>query len=241
MSFNKNLIAENFSLGSKTYDDAAQVQLKAAQELVRLISPYLKKDSQILDLGSGTSFISKEILSHEAYSEISITEIDISSEMLNSWKDRPSNITTIQADIEQLPIFEKKFDLIISSFALQWISDFEKNFLNFSSLLKANGILALCLPTQGSLQEFLDFNINEFPTNSAIKEALEKAEFNEKSFSQKIIQQDFATNREALKFLKRIGANSPKKTRLPLKPSSYKNIGNKLSWHISHFISAKND
>ena len=120
MHFNKNLIAKNFSLGAKTYDEAAQVQLASAEELVAFIMPYLKKDVQILDLGSGTSFIAKQLATYE------ITEVDISAEMLNSWHERPSNVTAIQADFENLPFVKNSFDLIISSFALQWISDFEK-------------------------------------------------------------------------------------------------------------------
>ena len=235
MHFNKNLIAKNFSLGAKTYDEAAQVQLASAKELVAFILPYLKKDVQILDLGSGTSFIAKQLATYE------ITEVDISAEMLNSWHERPSNVTAIQADFENLPFVKNSFDLIISSFALQWISDFEKNFSQFFELLRPNGIFAFCLPTNGSLEEIQDFNINEFPTNSEIKNALEKSRFNEKLLVQKTIQQKFQNNREALKFLKRIGANSPAKTRLPLKSSTYKNLGNALSWNISYFIYTKND
>ncbi len=235
MHFNKNLIAKNFSLGAKTYDEAAQVQLSSAEELVAFILPYLKKDVQILDLGSGTSFIAKQLATYE------ITEVDISAEMLNSWHERPSNVTAIQADFENLPFVKNSFDLIISSFALQWISDFEKNFSQFFELLRPNGIFAFCLPTNGSLEEIQDFNINEFPTNSEIKNALEKSRFNEKFFVQKTIQQKFQNNREALKFLKRIGANSPAKTRLPLKSSNYKNLGDALSWNISYFIYTKND
>jgi len=235
MHFNKNLIAKNFSLGAKTYDEAAQVQLASAEELVAFILPYLKKDVQILDLGSGTSFVAKQLATYE------ITEVDISAEMLNYWHERPSNVTAIQADFENLPFVKNSFDLIISSFALQWISDFEKNFSQFFELLRPNGTFAFCLPTNGSLEEIQDFNINEFPTNSVIKNALEKSRFNEKLFLQKTIQQKFQNNREALKFLKRIGANSPAKTRSPLKSSPYKNLGDALSWNISYFIYTKND
>ncbi|MBU6141075.1 MAG: methyltransferase domain-containing protein [Proteobacteria bacterium] len=233
MIFNKNLIAENFSRGSKTYDEAAQVQLSEARELVALISPYLKKDSRILDLGSGTSFIAKQLATYE------ITEVDISVEMLNSWRDRPSNIKAIQADFENLPFAENSFDLIVSSFALQWSSDFEKNFSRFFSLLRPGGVFAFCLPTNGSLPELSAFNINEFPNNFLIKDALNKSGFNVEFFVQKTVQQNFLNKREAVIFLKRIGANSPTKTRLPLKASLSKNISPQFSWNISHFICSK--
>lgn len=233
MNFDKNLIARNFSRGAKEYDEVAQVQRQVAQELVALALPYLKKDSCILDLGSGTSFIARQIPHHD------ITEIDLSANMLQFWCDRPSNIKAIQADFENLPFKKNNFDVIISSFALQWINDFEKNFSQFFALLKSKGIFIFSLPITGSLPEFAALNINEFPSNKTLKNALQKAGFHEKLFMQKKMQQSFANSRDTIKFLKRIGADSPVKRRLSLTKVVSKNIGITISWHISYFIAQK--
>lgn len=237
MDFDKNLIAKNFSLGAKTYDEAAQIQLLTAKDLVGLIEPYLKKNSQILDLGSGTSFVAKQISTYE------ITEVDIASNMLQLWHERPSNIKTICADFEKLDFAEESFDLILSSFSLQWSSDFAKNFARYFSFLKPGGIFAFALPTSGSLPELQGFNLNDFPENFTLKSALKKSGFSEKIFIEKNSYQDFESTKNLLKFLRKIGANSPQKrsekSELPLNKKINKNVGKRLSWRVSYFVFEK--
>ncbi|MBM3580097.1 MAG: methyltransferase domain-containing protein [Alphaproteobacteria bacterium] len=232
----KKIIAKNFSRGAKYYDEVAEVQRQISEKLVSLVRPHLKKDSQILDLGSGTSFIAKQI------SQYQIIEVDISAEMLGSWHDRPNNIKAIQTDFENLPFAEKSFDLIISSFALHWSSDFAKNFSQFFSLLKPKGIFAFCLPTAGSLQELSSFNINRFPANQELIAALEKSGFQKKYFVTEEVRQAFVSELAALKFFKKIGANTVlNKTHrliadsLSLKKPTSKNV----TWKISYLIYKK--
>lgn len=247
----KNLVAQNFSRGAKNYDEVAEPQLEAAKRLVALASPFIKNNSQILDLGCGTSFIAKEICQNFSEKNIHIVETDIALDMLESWADRPANVTAIQCDIENLPLEKNSFDIIFSSFALHWISDFEKNFSQFSALLKKNGILAFCLPTAGSLDELRSSNVfqfNNFPNNVIIKSALEKCGAKEVSFICETKKQKFASGYEALKFIKKIGGNSNQskkivsKTKLEefnkfcLKNFSSDNKSFGVSWNISYFI-----
>ncbi len=244
----KNLIAKNFSRGAKSYDENAETQLAAVKKLVALSCSFIKNNSQILDLGCGTSFIAKEIC--QKFSA-EITETDIAIDMLKSWVDRPKNVSAIHCDIENLPFEKNSFDIIFSSFALHWINDFEKNFLQFSALLKKNGILAFCLPTAGSLDELRSSNIfqfNKFPNNVIIKSALEKCGAKEISFLCESKNQKFESGYQALKFIKKIGGNSNQskkiisKTRLEefnkfcLKNFSDDNKNFSLSWNISYFI-----
>lgn len=175
----------------------------------------------------------------EGEKEFRITEVDIATDMLESWSERPSNIETIIADFENLPFEENSFDLILSSFSLQWSSDFVKNFTHFFSFLKPGGIFAFCVPTNGSLLEMSDFNINEFPTNKTLKTSLQKAGFKQEFFVDKIVSQNFSNRRDLFKFLKQIGADSPLKTQLPLKKVASKKIGSQLSWKVSHFLCTK--
>lgn len=233
MDFDKNLVAKNFSRGAKTYDQAAQIQLLVAKDLIDLIRPYLKKDSQILDLGSGTSFLAKQISGHN------ITEVDLASEMLESWRERPSNIKTICADFENLNFAKESFDLILSSFSLQWSADFDKNFAQYFSILKPGGIFAFALPTQGSLHELQDFNLNDFPQNFILESALKKSGFDKKIFIEKSLYQDFATTKNLLNFFREIGANSPQKRNFYPQKKLNKNIGKRLSWLVSYFVFEK--
>ena len=131
--FDKKIIQKNFSRVAGRYDEAAVVQREAVKELCELVVRHKASGVRrglILDLGSGTSFIAKKLLTYALRLtpyDSKIFELDLSAEMLQSWHDRPSNVFPIQGDIENPPFRNHSFDLIISSFSLQWIEDFEKN------------------------------------------------------------------------------------------------------------------
>lgn len=281
--FDKKIIQKNFSRVAGRYDEAAVVQREAVKELCELVVRHKASGVRrglILDLGSGTSFIAKKLLTYDKWrSEASnlqfaqqrnkknskylrltpydskIFELDLSAEMLQSWHDRPSNVFPIQGDIENPPFRNHSFDLIISSFSLQWIEDFEKNFSKIFSLLKPSGTFAFCLPTDGSLTELKSaniFNFNELPKIKNLKSALKKSGFTEIFFAKKIVKQNFQNGLEALKSLKKIGANysdQQKKiiTRTQLNHFNkfcLKNFGTtnkniEISWSVSYFLLQK--
>jgi malonyl-CoA O-methyltransferase len=249
-NFDKNLIAKNFSRGAKNYNKLAEPQFQAARRLVELASPFIKNDFEILDLGSGTSFISKKLCADFANKNLKITEVDIAPKMLDSWHERPKNVSTICADMENLSFAPNSFDIIFSSFALHWLDDFEKNFLQFSKLLKKKSYLAFCLPTLGSLDELRlngVFEFNKFPDNNLLKSALKKCGAQEVSFTCESVSQEFESGFEALKFIKKIGGNSTKSKKI-ISKTQLENFNNfylknsadaesfSISWNISYFI-----
>ena len=145
--FDKKIVKKNFSRGAKNYDEAALVQKITADELFNVSKEFIVKNQKILDLGSGSSFLAKKISENFLQGNLKIFELDLSVDMLELWCDRPENIFAIQGDIEQIPFQNHSFDIIFSSFSLQWVKNFPQNFLNFFSLLKSGGVFAFCLPT----------------------------------------------------------------------------------------------
>jgi malonyl-ACP O-methyltransferase BioC len=250
----KNSIKKNFSKAAKNYDKVAKIQKLAAKNLVEFVSPFIKKNHKILDLGSGTSFVAKNLFALKKNSEI--FEIDLALEMLKSWRDRPKNIFTIQADFEKLPFKNSSFDIIISSFSLQWLEkNFDKNFADFFALLKPGGIFAFCLPSNQSLSELKStkiFGFNQLPKTEDVKKTLKKCGFKEIFFEEVKLKQEFSTGLSALKSLKETGAShlwqkrkSITKKQLQefnsfcLKNSLLKNKKFAVSWFIPYFISKK--
>jgi malonyl-CoA O-methyltransferase len=200
-------VKSRFSKAAKNYDEASEIQQLAAQDFLKNLTPLIKKNQKILDLGCGTSFLAKNLATKK---NLKIFEIDLALEMLQNWSQRPENVFAIQGDFEKLPLKENQFDLIISSFSLQWIKNFEAAFLNFSKLLENGGTLAFCLPVQGSLQELKKaeiFSFNDLPESRKIKNLLEKNGFKEKFFSAKTFKQEFQNGLAALKSIKKTGAN----------------------------------
>ncbi len=273
-NFDKKNLKLNFARSAQNYDKAAPIQRLAAEKLCKIAAPFIqeklnvmlslsKHDSgqrpescfdklsmtpRVLDLGSGTGFISNNLDKN-----LEIFESDLAFEMLQQNHSR--NSLKIQTDFENLPFKNNSFDILISSFSLQWLSDFDKNFAQFFALLKPQGILIFCLPTDGSLSELKSadiFNFNPLPKIADLKTALKKAGFSKISFETEIIKQSFENGVEALKSLKRIGANySEKNNKIITKTIlaqfnnfCLKNFGTstrriETSWAVSYFVFSK--
>jgi malonyl-CoA O-methyltransferase len=255
MSFDKKIIDYNFSSKVDEYNLNANIQKKVARKLCRIfIENINKKNSdkiKILDLGSGTSFISKNILKNLDNCEI--YEFDLSLKMLNNFHKNPTKISKICGDIENLPFGESSFDMIISSFSLQWIENYEELFSNLHKILKSQGILAFAIPDNYSFEELknLPFSMNRMPDSQALSNILVKNQFSKKTLLNEKICEKFLNIIEALKSFKKIGVNyslpnNNKKNFKELRKFYLKNFQNnltyiKLSWSISYFIYYKND
>lgn len=246
----KNIIAKKFSQAANNYDSHAIVQKLSTKKLVKLLKPFIEDDSLILDLGSGTSFIAQELPKEHL-----IFETDLALGMLNQNNSNKSDIFKIQSDFENLPFKDSSFDILTSSFSLQWITDFNKNLSQFFTVLKSGGFFALCLPIDGSLCELKSaniFNINEFPEIKAIKSAIKYSGFEEVLSEQKISKQDFNDGIEAIKSLKEIGANHANGESNKLNKTSLEQFNNfclknfittdrkiRISWNVAYFILRK--
>ncbi len=273
-NFDKKKLKLNFARSAQNYDKAAPIQRLVASKLCKIAAPFIQEklnvmlslsrhDSghgpescldklsmtlRVLDLGSGTGFIATNLDKN-----LEIFESDLAFEMLQ--QNRSRNSLKIQADFENLPFKNNSFDILISSFSLQWLTDFDKNFAQFFALLKPKGILIFCLPTDGSLSELKAadiFNFNPLPKIADLETSLKKAGFSKISFEKEIVKQSFENGVEALKSLKRIGANySEKNNKIITKTIlaqfnnfCLKNFGTstrkiETSWAVSYFILSK--
>jgi malonyl-CoA O-methyltransferase len=247
-SFDKKNLGKSFANGAKNYDEAALVQSLAAKELCKIAAPFLFEGALVLDLGSGTGFISQNLLDKN----LKIFEVDLALEMLQKNQQKTFKI---QADFENLPFKNNSFDLVISSFSLQWINDFEKSFWQFFDILKSNGKFIFCLPVEPSLNELKAANIFEFnqlPKISELQKTLKNCGFKQIFFNEKIFKQNFANGVAAIKSLKKIGANHVASNRQTINKAKLKNFNdfclknfcgkNKnlaISWRAAFFVLTK--
>ena len=252
LSFDKKIIQKNFSRGAKNYDELALIQKLTAKNLCEISAPFIQENCRILDLGCGTSFIAKNLCDKK---NIEIFELDLSLEMLKSWPERPNHVAAIQGDFEKLPFKKESFDILISSFSLQWLKNFEQNFTDYFALLKNGGKLIFAIPTDKSLQEIKSakiFNFIDFPTNKNLKLAAKKSGFKEIFFSEEKFFQTAYKASQHLKIINKIGANYSDANSNPITKSQLialdnfcsKNSTNPdktttVSWFVSFFIFQK--
>ncbi|MGL5067230.1 MAG: malonyl-ACP O-methyltransferase BioC [Sarcina sp.] len=218
----KDDIKKNFSKGSKTYDENANVQKAMIDHLINSLP---KKDySRILEIGCGTGLLTTQLVT--LFPNAKITALDISHGMIATCKERLKdfeNIEYICADVEyNCPIDE--FDLIISSATFQWITDLEELLNKLKSRLAFNGVLAFSTFAENTFKE-LDSSLNyAFSKNNVDAKAtrnyysketlteLVDGVFKDKDFSKEINHMKYTEYfKNALKFLKAVkavGANT---------------------------------
>ncbi|MFT6331832.1 MAG: malonyl-CoA O-methyltransferase [Lentimonas sp.] len=207
MIFDKLQIKNNFSRASGGYDQNAILQKMVAEKLVKIAKNDISKEIKILDLGSGTGFVTGEIF--KEFPKKEIFQVDISEEMLAK---NPFKTAKIVADIENLPFEENSFDLALSSLSFQWLSDLEKAIPNILKTLKNGKNLHFSILGNESLKELkevqeackIKLSINDFIGEKNLRKILKKFNF---TLQKEEIVLEYSNCSDLLRSMKKIGAN----------------------------------
>jgi trans-aconitate 2-methyltransferase len=110
------------------------------RDLAALIEP--RANMRIVDLGCGTGELTREL--HEQLAASETLGIDSSASMLQ----KASSSDTLRFELGDIDSFEsdRPFDLVFSNAALHWIPDHEHLFTRLTTLVAANGQLAVQMP-----------------------------------------------------------------------------------------------
>ncbi|MBM3590344.1 MAG: methyltransferase domain-containing protein [Alphaproteobacteria bacterium] len=267
MDFNYSLVADNFSNKVEDYLINAKIQKIVANKISIFINQYfnfqnsdtansIKANAHILDIGSGAGFVFDNLKKNfkNKFNHHHFYELDLSLKML---KKSPQHLTErfqICGDFNFLPFQNQSFDLITSSFALQWSDDLALTLKKIYDILKQNGLLIIALPTSESFRNFsnLPFRINKMPDAFKIKKILNKSGLVEKFYFQETCYEKFDNSIQALKYFKKIGANyilrnldesdlnDFRKLRNFYLKNYQTNLSFEIDWAISYFIYSKN-
>jgi len=172
---------------AEKYHNNSGVQKEAAQHLLDQLN--LKGNEAILDIGCGDGKTTLEIADRAERGLVYGT--DLSEEMIDfaqkTFQPKKDNLIFLVQDAEKIE-FSREFDLIFSSFALQWVPRVEAFFETSHQHLKPKGRLACTIPLgiSDELEEalafllrqkewspyFQDFELNYFLRNAKIYEQL---------------------------------------------------------------------
>ena len=135
---NKDLIQKRFAKNLDTYNDNAKIQKKMAERLLSFLN---RKDfNDILEIGCGTGFLTQ--LVNDSFNFNTYTANDIVESCEKYVKEINPKINFIPADIEKaVENSDKKYDLIISNAAFQWVENLESFIKLLVSKLNEGGIL----------------------------------------------------------------------------------------------------
>ena len=164
----KKSVKHNFSLHAKSYDEHSIIQKNIAIDLVSKLNQKFASNEikSILDLGCGSGTIYKEISKQTDWELDRFVAVDLSSDMCDIHpKDDIIELYNIDFDEFDLSSLceEGKFDLIISSSALQWSNDLS-SILNQLKNMSQN--IALNIFTNGTFRSIWEIIGNHSPIQS---------------------------------------------------------------------------
>lgn len=207
LKIDKAQVALRFAQAGQSYTEHAIVQKMIAQHLFELIQQYCPAQLEnVFEIGCGSGNLSHLLLDNLKFNQLILN--DLYPEVQQHF---PANtkIKYLIGDIEQLE-FPKFLDLIVSSSALQWLSDLDLVFQQAQQSLSVDGLFCFSTFGQQNLKEIkaLTGQGLEYLSLENIQNLLEKSGFEILHISQHIDVLSFEHPKHVLQHLKATGVTA---------------------------------
>lgn len=146
----KRQVAASFSKAAASYDSVAALQRAVGEALLELLPADLTPSSW-LDLGSGTGYFSRALA--ERFAAALGVAVDIAEGMLGHARGQGGAQFHVAGDAERLPLQAESVDLVFTSLAVQWCSQFSSVLSEAQRVLRPGGVLAFSSLCVGTLEE----------------------------------------------------------------------------------------
>lgn len=231
MSARKQRIARRFGAAATTYDRAARIQARIAQELAGDIAA-LVRPAQILEFGCGTGNLTRALAG--LFPEARLIATDLAPPMAALCRKRLSVAPGLgcAAMDGELPAFPPaSFDLVCGSLAAQWFANPGQAFAALGALLHPGGVLALTTLGTDTFQEWraaaallgLNPAIPAYPSLTQLDWQRPRGFLVEQAREQRLWD-EHPTALDFLQSLRRIGADLPADHARPLSPGALRSI-----------------
>ncbi len=146
----KRQVAASFSRAAASYDSVAELQRNVGTQLIQRL-PAQFQPQRWLDLGSGTGYFSRALAG--AWPQAYGVAMDIAEGMLQHARPLGGAQGYVVGDAERLPVRSASVDLLFSSLAVQWCSDFAAVLAEARRSLQPGGVMAFASLCVGTLRE----------------------------------------------------------------------------------------
>lgn len=159
-------VSSGFTETASDYEDAVRFNIEGAQRLALTIPPGRYED--VLDVGCGTGWATQAVI--DRFRPTRITGVDPAEGMLEKFEAKLGDIegveiTLAQADVENMPIAEGSFDLVVCSMAYHWFPHKWEAAKAMAAALKPGGVIAILMSGRGGEQAYRDVISNIEPIN----------------------------------------------------------------------------
>ncbi len=213
-----------FDRAAHTYDANAILQREIGERLLERLDLIKLQPQTVLDLGSGTGFMTEKLL--KRYKKACVIGVDLAHSMAKktrqrgSWLRKPHGVC---ADVAHLPFQPQCADMLVSNLMLQWCNDLPSVFNEFVQVLKPGGMLMFSTFGPDTLKELRaswgkvdgHTHTSRFMDMHDVGDALLQAGFRDPVMDMEIITLTYSDVRGLLRDLKGIGANNATHGRNP--------------------------
>jgi malonyl-CoA O-methyltransferase len=154
MSERKQQIARHFGAAAPTYDRAARIQARIAEQLAHDIAA-IARPAHILEFGCGTGNLTRELTT--LFPGAHLIATDLAPPMAALCRKRAGASTRhgyVAMDAEMPALSAARFDLVCGSLAAQWFANPLQAFTALGNLLRPGGVLALTTLGTDTFQEW---------------------------------------------------------------------------------------
>ena len=207
-----------FDRSAARYDEVAVLQRTVTDRLLESFDLIDTDPGMILDLGSGTGYGARSL--RKRFKRASICQLDLSVAMLSLARQAAPRFFSkerfVCADACQVPFSDHSFDMIFSSFMLQWCSDLDRALAELSRVLKPGGLFIFATMGPDSLKELREswravdenVHVNTFIDMHDVGDAMIRQGLNEPVLSVEHITLMYQDARKLMRELKAIGAQN---------------------------------
>jgi len=218
-------VRASFDRASGSYEAAAVLQARVADELLSRLEPFNFTPKVVLDLGAGTGRMTAEL--KRRYRRSLVIALDLAPGMLHEARRHQQWLRRFErvcADAMRLPFADASIDVIISSLMLQWCDPPDLAFAEIRRVLKPGGFLALTTLGPDTLGELRTAwaeadgeahadtpvynHVNHFTDMHDVGDALMRAGLSEPVLDVDRIQLTYPDTLSLMRDLKAIGAHN---------------------------------
>ena len=211
MSIDKALVAQRFAKAGQSYVEQAVVQKQISAQLFEYLKSYCPKTfDSVLEIGCGSGNLTHLFQTHFQFDQLFLNDL---YEDVDQHFSTIQNIAWLIGDIEQLHL-PQSLDAVISSSALQWMTDLPTLLHRIHDALKPNAYFGFSTFGSDNLTEIkqltgqgLNYISLEF-----LKRQLEQQNFEVLFIEQEVKQIYFDHPKSVLQHLKATGVTATAKS-----------------------------
>jgi malonyl-CoA O-methyltransferase len=231
VSARKQQIARHFGAAAPTYDRAARIQARIAEEIADEVAA-LMRPARILEFGCGTGNLTGALGAR--FPDSTLVATDLAPPMAALCRKRLGTTArrAYAAMDAELPAFAPaQFDLVCGSLAAQWFADPHLAFAALGTLLRPGGVLALTTLGIDTFQEWraaaallgLSPAIPTYPSLTELDWQRPPGFLAERATEQRLWD-EHPSALDFLQSLRSIGADLPADHARPLSPGALRRI-----------------